>query len=99
VTARTVLEALEGSVASTLSGGYAVLRDGSRNLFEPATIEKERRNRQGRCTFASALYRDGSRLVFRWSEAGGSRYRVEEARKKQKHEKTLRQGDRVRSFA
>jgi hypothetical protein len=60
--------------AVTLYGGYAVDYRGQRTLFEPARIEEEKRNENGRCTLLRARYADGSGLLFRWSFDKGARY-------------------------
>lgn len=58
--------------AYTLGGGYAISVHGERRLFEPATITDEKRNKAERLTKCKATYKDGSVLLFAWSEANGS---------------------------
>lgn len=62
-------------VAVTLAGGYSVHQNGSRSLFDPAAIVRERRNDKGRCTYLLARYEDGSMLEFRYSSERGASYR------------------------
>ena len=80
-TAMSVLRAISGASAVTLEGGYAVFtgpgaleRAGERVMFEPARMSGVRRNESGRCTHATASYKDGSRLDFTWNPARGHRY-------------------------
>lgn len=63
-------------VAVTLSGGYAVRRDGSRYLFTPCRVRVAKRNASGRCTKLIGTYYDGSTIQFTWSEAHGYRYKA-----------------------
>lgn len=71
--------------AVSLSMGYLVSRDNSRVNFSDhygdrswntPHITKETRNQRGRCTGLTALYSDGSKLRYTWSERNGSRYRA-----------------------
>lgn len=62
--------------AVTLACGYAVHYNGSRTLFPPARIVKERRNDSGRCTYLLARYSDDSELTFTWHPQHGARYRA-----------------------
>lgn len=79
-TAQAIARQIEGASAVTLGGGYAMaLAQGNRwhrVTFEPARITEERRNVKGRCTHLRATYKDGSALVFTYSEARGARYRI-----------------------
>ena len=74
-TAQMIQSQLEGAVAVTLQGGYAILPSTGRVTFEAARITGERRNRNGRCTRLTATYADGSKLLFTWSDYQGPRYR------------------------
>jgi hypothetical protein len=79
--AQTVQELCEGKSAYTLYGGYAV-GDGYRVLFcdhgvsTAKAVTPEKRNKDGRCTFAHFSYEDGSQIEFRWSPKTGSQLRV-----------------------
>lgn len=73
-TAAEIIQTCASASAVTLYGGYAVMPDGSRKLFEPAHIASEKRNASGRCTFLTAEYKDGSALRFTWSPSQGARY-------------------------
>jgi hypothetical protein len=75
-TAKTIAAKVAGASAVTLRGGYAVFANGERVTFETAHVEKEKRNKSGRCVELIASYADGSRLRFTWSEASGPRYAV-----------------------
>lgn len=61
-------------VAVTLSGGYAVHGDGSRDHFEVGRGIALRRNEKGRVTYACYGYSDGSHLELTYSENRGSRF-------------------------
>ena len=76
-TAETIVDTigLYGPSAVTLYGGYAMNIDG-RIMFEPARITGEKRNKSGRCTRLVASYKDGSSILFTWSEAKGALYRA-----------------------
>jgi hypothetical protein len=65
--------------AVTLAGGYAMCYDGSRPLFEPCHEKMMRRNKDGRCTYLLAEYKDGSELLFTWSDSKGANYKVMKA--------------------
>lgn len=71
--------------AVSLSMGYLVSRDNSRVNFsdhygnrswDAPRVMKETRNKRGRCTSLTAVYSDGSKLRYTWSERNGPRYRV-----------------------
>jgi hypothetical protein len=59
-------------VACTYAGGYVVRRDGSRVLFPPGRVIKERRNPEGRCTYQLLEYADGSRIETTWHPTRGA---------------------------
>lgn len=72
-------------VAVSMSMGYMVTRKNARVNFSdhygngawnPPRIIGEKHNRAGRCTSATAVYSDGSRLRFTWSQSRGSHWRV-----------------------
>lgn len=60
--------------AVTLSGGYAVRRDGTRYAFEPCRARVVKRNKQGRCVKLIGTYYDGSAIKYTWTEKRGPRY-------------------------
>jgi len=74
-TAKDILDKVSGASAVTLYGGYAMFNGKTVN-FEPAHIAEEKRNKEGRCTKLVAQYKDGSELVFTWSQSSGAKYRV-----------------------
>ena len=74
--AQHVVAACQGATAYTLAGGYAVHAAGSRALFQPCRVEKERRNDKGRVTFLRGSYPDGSAVEFRYHPNRGASLRV-----------------------
>lgn len=62
--------------AYTLSGGYGMSLDGSRECWDPCRVVTERRNATGRCTYLLGEYADGSRLEFHWHPVRGISLRV-----------------------
>ena len=78
--ASDLLPVLRNSVASTIYGGYSVMRDGSRKMLPPAKVLSETRNKDGRCTSLVARYDDGSEIHFKWSKDRGSRFDARELR-------------------
>lgn len=71
--ASEVKSKIQSASAFTLEGGYAVFQEiGHRVLFPAARMSDTKRNAKGRCTAATALYADGSRLRFTYSENRGA---------------------------
>lgn len=65
-----------GVSAVSLRYGYAVHGNGSRFLFDPGTVESERRNLAGRVTFLAVRYEDNSLLIFQYHPVNGASYKV-----------------------
>lgn len=75
-TAQRVAEICSGSnvAAATPEYGYAVHYDNNRTLFPCGRLLAQRRNREGRCTFARYAYSDGSTLEFHFHPNTGARF-------------------------
>ena len=86
--AQTILDAIQGASAVTLSGGYAMLPNGARVTFPACVIVTEKRNASGRCTFMQAGYSDGSGIVFTWNENSGARFTLAHGNKSLAYTKT-----------
>lgn len=65
-----------GLTAYTLSGGYACAAAGHIVRFEPGREVSRKTNKEGRTTRLITEYKDGSRLLFTWSEANGSNIKL-----------------------
>lgn len=61
------------AAATTFSQGYAVMYDGSKKYFPPGRPLAERRNKDGRVTFAKYAYVDESTLTFTYHGQRGSK--------------------------
>ena len=72
--AQKVADVSERSIASCLTGGYAVMVDNRIVQLPLGVKEKETRNSDGRCTYCRVRFADDSILEFRWSDANGSRF-------------------------
>ena len=70
----------EGVVATTLEYGYALKSDGSRTLFEPATVLLKNSNKTGQCLRLLVQYSDSSKLEFTWSEKRIPEYHYREVK-------------------
>lgn len=73
--AERVRQIVHNAGAVTLYGGYA-LKHGETVRFPAAHIANETRNKDGRCTRLTAIYADGSKLLFTWSQSKGAEYTV-----------------------
>ena len=83
------LIAARDPIAVTVSCGYMVTRQHERILFSDhygdrtwsvPWVTDEKRSVSGRCTAFTAVYSDGSRLRYTWSDSLGPRWRVLEPR-------------------
>lgn len=82
--ARQVVDAIHSRSVRAMSveAMYGIDSDGNAfhiNAPQPR-VESQRHNEKGRCTSASYLFEDGSRVAFSFSENRGARYLVQEAK-------------------
>jgi hypothetical protein len=57
--------------AFTLYGGYGTWVGGTKVEFPGGSIRNEKKNKTGRTTYSECHYKDGSYIVYRWSENNG----------------------------
>jgi len=77
--AETIVAKLKDSLcmAVSLQGGYGRTYDMSNPMiyFAPCIVERESRNKDGRCTKLIGRYQDESHIEFTWHPSHGSQYR------------------------
>ena len=65
---KDIFDEQNANAAFTFVYGYCEKYDGTRIVFEPGELIKEKRNKDNRVTFALYEYIDGSRLSYKYKE-------------------------------